>query len=201
LGVAGDSAPGSLIVNQDNTIIYKSPAQGITITAELKYSNALPVSAEMELMVDGHALKGRAEYGYRPEIAFGSIPAYINSSSCGIIEVLSVSFAAGEKPMEKELFTPPDKLLAASSLSVRVHSNHTELTYLQGQLVSRRDYTPDERVRASQAAQSALIAGVKVTEDQRAISQKRYLIIFLLAGTSFLILLLIVRLNQNKKKI
>ncbi|MGO8765656.1 MAG: hypothetical protein ACLQSR_11060 [Limisphaerales bacterium] len=201
LGIAGDSAPGILLTDPENKrIVYEVLRQGITITAALDYSNSLPARSDIKMiMADGKVLNGRVLYRYKPGIANGRIPAYIEDNGGESIEVMRLSFGQTNEPMGKELFAPPLELLAMRNLQEVVHSNNAEYYYQHGRLVYHHGDAQADRAKFSQMAENALNSGIGMSEDADATIPRKY-VLAIMIGFSVLSLVFILRLSYHRKK-
>ena len=151
------------------------------------------------VMADGNVLNERVLYRYKPNIANGRIPAYIDDSGGNSIEVMSLSFEPTNQSLRKELFTPPNTLLATRNLQELVHSNYAEYAYQQGRLVYHYGDSPADRAKASQAAQGALHSGLEISPNADATIPRKYVLIVMI-GFSVLSLAFLFRLTYHRKK-
>ncbi|HUZ06257.1 MAG TPA: hypothetical protein VMV89_02080 [Candidatus Paceibacterota bacterium] len=111
---------------------YKGLSKEITTTVNFDYSNSLPIRAILKITApDVKTVTQYILYRYRPDIAGGRIPAYIDGGYF-TIEVMSLSFGQTDMPLPKDDFTPPKSLLAMKNLEVTIHSNMTEYGYSGG---------------------------------------------------------------------
>lgn len=98
LGIAGDDQPSAMFMDENTNIVYKTLGiykglrQEITTTVNFDYSNSLPVRAILKIAAPGGKISTQyIGYRYKPDIAGGRIPAYIDGGYFSI-EVMSLSF-------------------------------------------------------------------------------------------------------------
>jgi RNA polymerase sigma factor (sigma-70 family) len=193
LGIAGDSEAGSMYLDDHNNVIYKILRQGITETVNFDYSNSLPVRATMRIVgSDGRASTQYISYRYRPDIAEGRIPAYIDGGYFSI-EVMSLSFGHADLPLSKDNFDPPTSLLAMRRLAVNVHSNMTEYGYSAGKLVFKIGDSQSERILANQSAEKALHSQHKLRHLVSFLPTHNYVLIIIAISTLALTVLVMRR--------
>jgi RNA polymerase sigma factor (sigma-70 family) len=189
LGIAGDSAAGSMYLDDHDNVIYKILRQGITVTVNFDYSNSLPVRATMKTAgLDGRVITDYISYRYRPDIAGGRIPAYIDGGYFSI-EVMSLSFGQTDLPLSEDNFDPPQSLLAMRNLTVNIHSNLTEYSFSRGRLVYKTGNSQSERILASQSAEKALLSKSPLVQIVASPARNGFRYIPIIIGISALVLI------------
>jgi RNA polymerase sigma factor (sigma-70 family) len=203
LGIAGDSAPSSLFMDENTNIVYKTLGsykglrKEITTTVNFDYSNSLPVRAILKITApDVKAVTQYILYRYNPDIAGGRIPAYIGGGYFSI-EVMSLSFGQTAMPLSKDYFDPPKSLLAMKNLTLNIHSNLTEYSFSRGRLIYKVGDSQSERILASQSAENALRSQHQIRHMVHSLASHRYILIIIGVAT-FVLIAFVVRRKYGK---
>ncbi len=199
LGIAGDSAPSSMFMDENSNIVYKTlgvykgSSKEITTTVNFDYSNSLPVRAILKITAPGvKTVTQYISYRYKPDIAGGRIPAYMDGGYFSV-EVMSLSLGQTDLPLSKDYFDPPKSLLAMRNLYVNVHSNMTEYGYSGGRLVNKTGDSQSERIQANQSDEKALRSHRQLRLLAPSLAGHNYILITIGISTLALIVLVIRR--------
>jgi RNA polymerase sigma factor (sigma-70 family) len=196
LGIAGDSDTISMFMDENTNVVYKTLGvykgltKEITTTVNFDYSNSLPVRATLKITApDVKTVTQYILYRYKPDIAGGRIPAYIDGGYFSI-EVMSLSFGQTAMPLSKDYFDPPKSLLAMKNLTLNIHSNLTEYSFSGGRLIYKVGDSQSERILASQSDEKALRSRLPLVQIVPSSAYPR--LVFIIVGISILVLIALV---------
>jgi hypothetical protein len=209
LGIAGDSNPYPIFVDDKTNItfktsgLYKGAIKEISIAATLDYSNSLPVrTVENITTPDEKPITQYILYGYKSDIAEGRIPAHIDGGYF-TIEVMSLSFCQPNMQLPKEYFTPSKSLLATPNLTEIVHSNSLEYEFSGGRLIytATNAQSQSDSIHASQIAENALRSGLPLVDQINYSQGRRWYVLIIMFGFSAVALIVLIRgkLKNNKQ--
>jgi hypothetical protein len=155
MGIGNVVPPDSVHQNAAGHFVYHTPDRRFSTTAVLDPAEPLPADATLHVVAKDHGVQytDYVSYRYRPDIADGRLPSSVEFTEHHSIEVLAITFGAGQSPLPKEAFMPPPQLLAIDGISHIVESNRTLYRVLpDGRLAALDARSAERQLRSGPGA-------------------------------------------------